>query len=192
MTRSSTIPVQIHVRGLDKSPALEALIHEQVNKLGRFYTGIHSARVTVEKRRPHLCRGRPLQIRIVIQTTGHGSITAHEPGADDAHSDVHEAVCDAFKAMRRQLEDLARRQQGHIQHHAQRPHGHITDISPDRTFGRMVSSDGRTLYFHRNSLIGEDLDKLQQGTPVYYIEDIGDEGPQATSVYPVGKHHILV
>ncbi|WP_158272896.1 hypothetical protein [Limnohabitans sp. T6-5] len=52
--------------------------------------------------------------------------------------------------------------------------------------------DGRWLYFHRNSLIGEDLDHLQVGTPVHYAEDVGDEGQQASSVNLIGKHRILV
>lgn len=99
---------------------------------------------------------------------------------------------DAFKAMRRQLGERAHLQQGHVKQHAPRLHGHVTDISPDKTFGRIVSSDGRGLYFHRNSLIGTDLDSLLEGSPVYFVEDMGEEGPQASSVYPVGKHHILL
>ena len=37
-------------------------------------------------------------------------------------------------------------------------------------------------------LIGADLEHLDEGTPVSYVEEQGDEGPQASQVR-VGKHH---
>ena len=192
MTHPHLIPVQITFRDLEKSEALESRIREQVDKLGQFYTGINSCRVTVEKLHKHHQQGNHFHVRVDIKTTGHELVAGREPDQNHAYTDVYLAVRDVFKAMRRQLEDLVRHQQGHLKHHAQRPHGHISEISPDKRFGRIESADGRWLYFHRNSLIGEDLDKLQEGTPVYYIEDMGEEGPHASSVYPVGKHHILV
>ena len=87
---------------------------------------------------------------------------------------------------------LVQHQQDHVKHHEEKPHGHITEIAPDKSYGRIESADGRWLYFHRNSLIGAELDALAIGTPVHYVEEMGDDGPQASSVYPVGKHHILV
>jgi ribosome-associated translation inhibitor RaiA len=192
MTSQSLIPLHITFLDLEKSEALETRIREQVDKLRQFYTGIHSCRVTVAKLHKHHRQGNHFQVRVDIQTTGLELVAGREPDENRAYTDVYVAVRDVFKAMRRQLEDLVRHQQGHVKHHAQRPHGHISEISPDKRFGRIESADGRWLYFHRNSLIGEDLDKLQEGTPVYYIEDMGEEGPHASSVYPVGKHHILV
>lgn len=192
MNRQHLIPLQITFRDLEKSEALEARIRDQVDKLGQFYSGIHSCRVTVEKLHKHQSQGQHFQVRIDIKTTDHERVAGRDPDQNQAHSDVYVAVRDAFKAMRRQLEDQVHKQQGQVKHHAQRPHGHIVDISADRTSGRIETADGRWLYFHRNSLVGEDLDKLQEGTPVYFIEDLGDEGPHASSVYPVGKHHILV
>lgn len=192
MNRQHLIPLHITFRDLEKSEALEARIREQVDKLGQFYSGIHSCRVTVAKLHKHQRQGNHFHVRIDVKTTGHELVAGREPDQHTAYTDVYVAVRDVFRAMRRQLEDLVRHQQGHVKHHAQRPHGHIVEISADKTYGRIESTDGRWLYFHRNSLIGEDLDKLHEGTPVYFIEDMGDEGPHASSVNPVGKHHILV
>lgn len=186
------IPLQITFRDLEKSEALDARIRDQVDKLGQFYSGIHSCRVTVEKLHKHQRQGNHFHVRIDIKTTEHELVAGREPDQHHAYTDVYVAVRDVFKAMRRQLEDLVQKQQGQVKHPAQRPHGHIMEISADKTCGRIESSDGRWLYFHRNSLIGEDLDQLNEGTPVYFIEDMGDEGPHARSVYPMGKHHILV
>lgn len=186
------IPLQINFRNLETSPALEAKIREKVEKLGHFYPSINHCRVTVEQLHRHRHQGNHFQVRIDLQVPNHNLIAGREPDQNHAYTDVYVALRDAFTAIRRQLEDLVRHQQGLVKHHEERPHGHVTEISPDKSFGRIESVDGRWLYFHRNSLIGEDLDRLQVGTPVYYVEELGDEGPQASSVYPLGKHHILV
>jgi len=192
MTSQKSIPLQISLRNLDRSEALEAKIREKVQKLGQFYPSINSCRVVVEQLHKHHRQGNHFHIRIDLKVPGHELIAGREPDLNRAYTDVYVSLRDTFKAMRRQLEDLVRHQKGLVKHHEEKPHGHITEISPDKTFGRIESTDGRWLYFHRNSLIGEDLDALQIGTPVYYVEEIGDEGPQASSVYLVGKHHVLV
>lgn len=192
MPATKPIPLQVSFRNLEHSDAVEAKIHEKLAKLATFYTPIDSCRVAVEQLHKHHHQGNLFRIRIDLMVPGHELIADHAPDENHAHTDVYVALRDAFNAMRRQLEDLKRHQQGHVKQHEEKPHGHITEISPDKTFGKIESADGRWLYFHRNSLIGAELDKLDVGTPVYYIEETGEQGLQASSVYPVGKHHILV
>ena len=192
MNAAQPIPLQINFRNLETSEAVEAKVREKVNKLGHFYPTINSCRVVIEQRHRHHTQGNHFHVRIDLKVPGHELIAGREPDQNHAYTDVYVALRDAFSAMRRRLEDLARHQQGHVKHHEEKRHGHITEIAPDKTFGRIESVDGRWLYFHRNSLIGEDFDKLQVGTPVYFVEDMGNEGPRASRVYPVGKHHILV
>ena len=47
--------------------------------------------------------------------------------------------------------------------------------------------DGRQLYFHRNSVLGG-VDRLAVGDEVRFTEENGNEGPQASTVDPVGLH----
>lgn len=192
MNTAHPIPLQITFRNLESSEALEARVRRQVDKLGTFYPSIHHCHVTIAQLHRHHAQGNHFHVRLDLRVPGHELIAGREPDQNHAYTDVYVALRDAFGAMRRQLEDLLRHQQAHVKHHEEKPHGHITEISPDKSFGRIESVDGRRLYFHRNSLMGEDLDQLQVGTPVYYVEEVGDQGPQASSVYPVGKHHILV
>jgi cold shock CspA family protein len=69
------------------------------------------------------------------------------------------------------------------------PHGVVSEIVPMMDCGRILSSDGREIYFHRNSVVDEDFDLLEEGDQVWYTEEAGDEGPQASTVHIVGKHH---
>lgn len=43
------------------------------------------------------------------------------------------------------------------------------------------------VYFHRNSVLHGDFDLLAVGTEVRYFEELGDDGPQATTVQGIAK-----
>jgi cold shock CspA family protein len=53
----------------------------------------------------------------------------------------------------------------------------------------LQSFDGRTVYFHRNSLKNGDFAKLKEGDEVRFLEEMGDEGPQAVVVRVIGEEH---
>jgi cold shock CspA family protein len=103
--------------------------------------------------------------------------------------DVYVAVRDAFRAARRQLEDYARKRRGHVKTHEPTPHGRIASIYPEMDYGKIETADRREIYFHRNSVIEADFDALTEGMEVRFMEEMGDQGPQATTVHLVGKHH---
>jgi len=192
MTAPYPFPLKIVFHHLDRSDALENRIRDKVAQLGQFHPGIRRCEVQVEQLHRHHHQGKHFQVRITLQVPGHTLVAGRDPTLDPTASDVYVALRESLQAMRRQLQDLLRHQQSLVKHHDTRPHGHISEIAPDRRHGRIESVDGRSLYFHRNSLIGADLDALEVGTAVYFVEDQGDEGPQASSVSPVGKHHVLV
>jgi cold shock CspA family protein len=70
------------------------------------------------------------------------------------------------------------------------PHGTIASLIPERDHGFIAASDGREIYFHRNSITGARLEDLEVGQEVRFSEGAGDKGPQATYVRVIGKHRI--
>jgi cold shock CspA family protein len=58
-------------------------------------------------------------------------------------------------------------------------------------YGMIKMPDGRQIYFHRNSVLDGAYDKLIEGSEVRFVEEAGDEGPQASTVILIGKHHIV-
>ena len=114
------IPLQISFRNLDKSEALETKIREKVEKLGQFYPSINSCRVVVEQLHKHHHQGNHFHVRMDLKVPGHELIAGREPDLNHAYTDVYVALRDATHAMRRQLEDLLRRQQGHVKHHEEK------------------------------------------------------------------------
>ena len=60
----------------------------------------------------------------------------------------------------------------------------------DNDFGFLQTSDGREIYFHRNSVLNGAFSRLQVGARVAFAEEPGEKGPQASTVRLVDKHSL--
>ncbi|MBX6322680.1 MAG: HPF/RaiA family ribosome-associated protein [Rhodospirillaceae bacterium] len=185
------IPLQVSFRNMDPSPAVEAHIREKVEKLSRFSGRIIGCRVTVEAPRRRSPVGKLYNLRIEISVPGRDITVTHAGRKDPAHADVYVAVRDAFDAAARQLEDHVRVLRGDVKAHEAPPHGRVSALFPD--YGFIQTADGLEVYFHRNSVAEGDFDKLEVGDEVRLViaEGESEKGPQATTVVPLGKHHIV-
>jgi cold shock CspA family protein len=67
----------------------------------------------------------------------------------------------------------------------------VLRLVPQEDYGIIQSSTGKEVYFHRNSVLHDDFDSLTVGCEVRYAEEAGEKGPQASTVAPIGKHHII-
>ena len=125
MKNAKPIPLQINFRNLDTSEAVEAKVREKVDHLRRFYPSIHSCHVAIEQLHRQHHQSNHFHVRIHLKVPGHELVAGREPDENHAYSDLYVALRNALDAMRRQLEDLIRHQQGHVKHHEERPLGHI-------------------------------------------------------------------
>jgi cold shock CspA family protein len=110
------------------------------------------------------------------------------PRADERHSDIDFALHDAFKRARRQLQDRTHRLQGQVKSHEAQPTGKVTRLEDD--FGVLEAPDGHDVYFHRNSVVNGDFTKLNVGVRVSFAEEMGEKGPQASTVRLIAKHSL--
>ncbi len=178
------VPLEISFRDIEKTAELEELIREKAAKLERVCDHISSCRVAVENRQQHQHRGRPFRLRIDITVPpGHEIVVVREPSKGDMHSDLAAEIRDAFQAAWRQLDSLTRKQRGDVKVH---PHQEIqavvAKLFPQFGTGFLRTLDGRDIYFHRNSVLHSGYDRLEPGTGVWFVEEEGLEGPQATTV----------
>lgn len=185
------IPLQITFRHLDHSDAIETAIKEKAQKLELFASDITSCRVVVEAPHQHHHKGRIYTVTVDITLPGEEIVASRHPDKHHAHEDVYVAIRDAFNAAQRQLENYERERRGKVKHHEAPPHGQIMKLAPDEDYGLIKASDGREIYFHRNSVLDEDFDKLEVGMHVHFSEEHGEEGLQASTVHVEGKHHVV-
>jgi ribosomal subunit interface protein len=186
------LPLQITYRHMESSPAVESRIRERVEELERFFDRIVSCRVVVECRHPRQRQGNLFRVRVDLKVPGREIVAGRDPAAHHAHEDVHVAVRDAFDAARRILEDHIRENRADVKTHAVPEHGRIERLLPDRDCGFIMSADGTEIYFHRNSVAGGLYAALEIGDEVRFVAKEGEsaEGPQASTVVPLGKHHL--
>ena len=183
-------PLQITFRDIPHSGTVEAAIREKAEKLDQFFDKIMTCRVMVESLHSHHHQGRLYHVRVDITVPGSELIASRSPDKHHAHEDVYVAIRDAFDEAKRQLQDYKRKLEGKIKTHETPPHGQVIELAPDQDYGRIQTGDGRDIYFHRNSVVRGDYGDLEVGSEVRFVEEAGEEGPQASTVHVVGKHHI--
>jgi ribosomal subunit interface protein len=184
------IPLEITVHNMDSSPAVEAAVREKAEKLERFAEKIMGCQVRIDAPHKHHNKGKLYHVSVEIQVPGKHIVVSRDPGQNHAHEDLYVAIRDAFRAAGRQLQEHTRVRRGKVKHHETPPHGRIAAIYADEDYGTIATADGREVYFHRNSLLNAKLEEIESGAEVRFDEEIGDKGPQASSVSLIGKHHL--
>src|SRR3990167_2591731 len=109
------IPLQITIRDIPPSEALEAHIRDKAEKLNQFFEHIISCRVVVEMPHKHHHQGKQFNVRLDIGVPGSEIVVNR-----DHSEDIYVALRDAFDAAKRQLEDYARKIRGDIKTHEPR------------------------------------------------------------------------
>ncbi len=104
--------LQITVRDMEHSPALEERIREKVKKLEQVYPRIMGCRVVLEAPHRHKHQGKQFIVRLDVTVPGKVIVVNH-----DHHEDAYVALRDAFNAARRQLEEYGRIQRGDVKTH---------------------------------------------------------------------------
>jgi cold shock CspA family protein/ribosome-associated translation inhibitor RaiA len=180
------VPLEIRFHNMDRSAAIEQAVRDRASKLEQFADDIVSCRVTIEAPHKHHRQGKLFRIAIDVRLPGGEVVASRDPAAHHAHEDPAVALRDAFKAVRRQLQDRVRTRRGKVKTHEGPPHGTITALHPDQDYGLIATPEGREIYFHRNSVLNADFNSLTPGIEVRFSEEAGDEGPQASSVHVLG------
>ena len=93
----------------------------------------------------------------------------------------------AFGAIERQVKRTAALRRYEEKAHDAQEHGVVEKVFDDGYGFLRTLNDNREIYFHRNSVLHGDFERLAVGTEVRFNAEQGDEGPQASSVQIVSK-----
>jgi cold shock CspA family protein len=183
------VPLEIAYRQVDSDPRLEELIRNKASKLERVCNHMTSVRVAIEQDQKHQRSGNPYRFRLTINVPpGHEIVVKRETSGGHEHKDLWAIVREAFEAARSKLSKINDQQQGKVKSHPeQQITAMVERVFPDEGFGFIRNLSGREVYFHRNSLLDGDFEKLTPGTGVAYTEVMGEKGPQASTVRITGR-----
>lgn len=185
----SDIPVQIEVHGLTMSASIRELLETHIRKLQDHYGKLMAGRVVIRAPGAHHRTGEPYAVSIHLTLPDQRQINAKRISTDHDPrlADLSFAIHDAFRRAEHQLSRQAEKLEGEVKIH-QTPTGRIVRLDGDRSCGILASEDNREIYFHAHSVLDGKFDKLAVGDRVAYHEEMGREGPQASTVRLLGGH----
>jgi cold shock CspA family protein len=194
-----TAEPQITFRNMEHDPQLEDHIRKEIAKLERYFHGILTCRILVERpARPE--HGPYFHVRIDLGVPNDELIVKHEPSLHGTLADLQEqrttksseaarirrdsrrAVLEAFREIRRRLQDYVRRIRGDVKQHEPAGRATVAKLYPQQDYGFLEDRDGREVYFHRRSVLNRHFDRLVIGSRVAFVEEKGEKGPQASTV----------
>jgi len=202
------LPLQITFRNMERVAGIEELLRAEAEKLETFYNQIMGCRVAVEMPHGHHGKGNLYHIRIDLTLPGKELVIKHEPGLSKGirqaggremqkrlevgapHRDLRLAIRDAFKVAGRRLQDYARRQRGDVKTHEAPSIGRVSKLLLGEGYGFLITPDGREVYFHERSVLNRGFRRLKVGSEVSFVEEQGENGPQASTVRISGKRPI--
>jgi ribosomal subunit interface protein len=178
---------EITWHSMDPIPHVAKRIEHRIDRLEQFFGRIIRCHVVVEAPHQRHRQGNCYEVRLDVTVPGGELSIDRRPGDDHAHTDVLVAVRDAFDAMERQLRRWKDEHSGRPEVHAAPLQGRIAEIDPNAGSGQIACTDGRLVYFHRNSVVGGKFDELSAGDTVELVVDRGQDavGAHASTVRPI-------
>lgn len=177
-------PVQIEFDGIEPDDAVTRKVWTHMEHLEKLFPGIVDARVAIGYAHHHHQKGNLFEVHIELNVPGKRLVVSREPGENKAHKDVSVAVRDAFQAMQRMLQDYVHKLRREVKtHESPLAEGHISRILSYENYGFITTEDEREIFFDANAVVNSDFEKLEVGTPVRFFEEMGEKGPQASTVY---------
>jgi ribosomal subunit interface protein len=175
-------PIQITFRGLGPSSAIEDYVRRRASKLETFHHRITGCKVTVEAPNLHHKQGRQYRVRIDLVVPKAELVVGRTPDEGSSHEDVYAAIDDAFDDAGRVLQDHIERQRGYTKTHEHHRHGRVAKLFSEQGYGFIETAEGDEVYFHKNSVLREGFGRMSVGTEVRFVDEAGEQGPQASSV----------
>ena len=195
------LPVQVTFRNVVATRDVEEKIIVQAQKLERYYSPITRCRVLVEAPARQRQKGYLFHIRIGLAVPEGEIIVKSAPTLYGRQRQIHNerqrkqmetlserknlevAIREAFQVARRRLQDHARRKRMDVKAHEPVPQARVTKLFPVEGYGFIETPDGREIYFHANSVIHNRFKSLKLGSKVSFAEELGEKGPQASTIH---------
>uniref|UniRef100_B8HME4 Cold-shock DNA-binding domain protein n=1 Tax=Cyanothece sp. (strain PCC 7425 / ATCC 29141) TaxID=395961 RepID=B8HME4_CYAP4 len=185
------VPPEITYRDVPKNAAIESLVQEKITKLERVCDHISSCHIAIEKIHDRPRRGSPYRVRLDITVPpSHELVAESNPGEENQYVELDTVIRDAFQKAERQLRELSRqqRQSDRIASHLEGDSAAlVTRLFREQGYGFLKTLGGEEIYFHRNSVLHDDFERLEVGTGVRFVAVEGAEGLQASTVQIVDK-----
>lgn len=172
------LPLEITIRDIENTQAIDTRIRKKAEKLEHLYDRIIFCKVNVEASQKNKHQGKEFLVSIELNVPGKMLIVNHDSHRNE---DLYVAIRDSFNAMKRQLEDYVHKLRGEKKSHQQPLTGTVVRLFPD--YGFIQTFDGNEYYFHETNVAQILFSELDIGSVVRFLEnDSPGDGLQANHV----------
>jgi cold shock CspA family protein len=188
---ASQLVPEIIFHAVDRSEWVEALIAERSRKLERFAQGITRCHVALKQEQGSHRKGNVYSVTVEVRLPPQHDLAAtKQMEIVDMATQLPALINAAFGAIERQVKKTAalRRNEQKLRAADGQAHAIVDKLFAADGYGFLRTlDDNREIYFHRNSVLNDDFERLVVGAEVRFSEEEGDEGPQASSLHMVSK-----
>jgi cold shock CspA family protein/ribosome-associated translation inhibitor RaiA len=184
---------QVTFHDIERSEWVEAYVAERLLKLDRYADGITSCHVTLTREQGKHHKGNRYSAMVEVRIPPHHDLAAKkQKEIRHIQNELPALINLAFGAIERQLKRTAalRRGEPDIRRLDGQPHGMVDKLFPEGYGFIRTLGDNREYYFHRNSVLHGDFERLTVGTEVRFSPEEGEKGAQASSVQVVSKRGV--
>lgn len=172
-------------RNIQKSDAVETIIHKRIAALEKVCPNALGLRITLSapQKQRHAARG--FDVRLHLDMSGPDLDIARSVRHGLAADDLVRAVNGAFSALERRAKETRRVMDGQeVKHHPAILHGEIIELEPELGYGFLRADDGQEVYFQKDGLVAGAWDDLSLGHMLRFRSQDGEKGPFAVDVAP--------
>ena len=178
--------IRIHYRGLPPSDAVSERIREHYAHLCQTFQrqAILDAHCYLELVNHRAGKSGCYRTTVDVSVPGRHLVVGLGGGRQGLHQDAHAALTEAFEAMERRLREYSRRLRNDVKHREPAAESaRVVRLFPQQGYGFLETESGREVYFDENAVLAPGFDRLAVGSRVRFSEELGEEGPQATTVH---------
>lgn len=183
------VPLEVTYNHVDRSDWIDDYIKERVGKLERMCDGLIACRVVIEREQHSKTTGNLYRARVEVTFPPKKDLVGDKHGAvEDMHVQLRPIMRKAFEAVEKQIKKETERRRGDVKRHEEPEPALVVRLFTDQDYGFIRSPiDGQEYYFHRNAVLHNDWERLTPGTQVRFEAELGEEGPQASTVQIIDK-----
>jgi cold shock CspA family protein len=179
---------EIIFHGVDRTEWVEKYVADRLRRLERFAEGITRCHVTLKQEQGSHRKGNLYSVMVEVRIPPQHDLAAtKQKDIHDMANQMPAVINAAFAAIERQVKRTAALRRYEKKAHDEQEHGIVAKLFDDGYGFLRTLDENREIYFHRNSVLNGDFERLAVGTEVRFSAEQGEEGPQASSVQIVAK-----
>ena len=173
----------ITMRNIDNAEEVDSFIRMRLSELIKMEPRIIEYSVFVEKTKKYRKSGNPFMVRMIVRLpAGADIVVKRDPSGIVMHDPLFTTLLNAFAIVKRKIVERSDKGQQGVMGLQAEYGAIVSKIFSDKGYGFLRTDSGKSIFFHRSSVVGDEFDLMEEGTGVWFIEREGEKGPWASTV----------